>query len=113
MNKVEERFGWRLNNVISLIEEKEYKKAFEEYSVLVKIFNRLEGYDDKLKFYEKLKTVGDDLLFKLFKRRLDYKKEEFNLKRGDLLKLGLDTSICELIKGERFEEALKKYAERK
>ncbi len=122
MNEIEERFGWRLKRVVDLVREEDYNNAFSEYSNLVKLFNRLEGYEEheKMDFYKKVKYIGDDLLFKLFKRKIlsKIKKHKFSIndfkrRLKELMKEGPDEKICNLIKKEEFEEALRRFYENK
>lgn len=118
MTELEKRFGWRLEIVKNLSKENNYEEAFSEYSKLVKLFNRLNGYNDyeKLDFYKKIKFVGNNLLFKLSKRNISkeikehrFSKVRFKKKLKELTRADLNENICNLIKEEKFEEVLKFY----
>jgi len=118
MNELEKRFGWRLEIIKDLLKKSYYKKAFVEYSNLVRLFKRLEGYDEwqKINFYKKIKYVGDNLLVKLSKKKslskikgIKFSKKEFNKKLKDLNKDNFNGHVCDLIKKENFEGALKFY----
>jgi len=112
MNELEKRFGWRLEIIKDLLKKSYYKKAFVEYSNLVRLFKRLEGYDEwqKINFYKKIKYVGDNLLVKLSKiKGIKFSKKEFNKKLKDLNKDNFNGHVCDLIKKENFEGALKFY----
>lgn len=122
MNEIERRFGWRLLEIVKLVEKSSYEDAFDEYSNLVRLFSRLDGYDknERIDFYKKIRFVGDDLLFKLAKKAIKGKVKEhkfsiseFKKKLKELKEKNLDEDICSLIKEEKFEEALKKLYENK
>jgi len=120
MNEIEERFGWRLRKIIDLVKEKNYEKAFSEYSKLVKLFNCLHGYNniERIGFYNKIKYIGDDFLFKLAKEKIlnnieehKFSKKDFDKRLKELTKENINENICHLIKKEKFEKALKEYYE--
>lgn len=116
MSEMENRFGWRVKDVIDLIEKERYREAFDRYSILVRFFKSLDGYSDEewIKFYRKVKNVGDMFLFRLCRKKVDNKElslyGEFNRK---LLNKTISEDVCKLIEKEKFEEALKKYVENK
>ncbi len=121
MNEIERRFGWRLEKVYNLIKKKDYKKAFDEYSRLIKLFNCLHGYEDeeRINFYNKIKFVGDNFLFKLAKKKVlnkiekhKFSKNDFHRRLKELTKENTNDEICHLIKKEKFEKVLKKYENR-
>lgn len=118
MNELEKRFGWRLEIVNDLLKQSNYKEAFNEYSKLVKLFNKLDGYNDyeKLNFYKKIKLIGNNLFFKLSKEKIlneikghKFSKSEFNKKLKGFKKENFNEYICNLIKQENFNEVLKFY----
>lgn len=118
MNKIEERFGWRLEKVKEALNSDNYMRAFREYSNLVRLFNCLDGYEDseKLEFYKRVSAVGDDIFFKLAKKKIleGIKKHKYTISENKLRKIkGLHDSVCDLIKEERFEEALRRFYESK
>ena len=115
MGSIQKKLYWRLEKVNELLETENYEEAFKGYSELVRLFNRLDGYDDyeRLEFYKKLKSSGDSLLFRLAKKKISnvIKKHKF-LERNFKKRLGLtkdnfNKHICDLIKEERFEEVLR------
>ena len=118
MNELEKRFGWRLELIEGLFKKNNYKEAFNEYSNLVRLFKRLEGYDEeqKFNFYKKIKYAGDNLLISLSKKKnlnkikgVKFSKNEFDKRLKELNKDNFNEHICDLIKKENFEEALKFY----
>ena len=71
MNELEKRFGWRLLRISRQIEQENYENAFEEYSVLVNYFKRINYNEhEKVEFYNKIKSMGDELTLILIKRKL-------------------------------------------
>tara|TARA_Y100000034_G_C6768719_1_gene342824 strand:- start:398 stop:622 length:225 start_codon:yes stop_codon:yes gene_type:complete len=71
MNELEKRFGWRLLRISRQIKQENYEKAFDEYSVLVNYFKRINYNEhEKAEFYSKIKSIGDELTLILIKRKL-------------------------------------------
>jgi|SRR3989344_6564903 len=107
-------FEERIDTINYLLDSGKVEEAFTEYKSLVLMINRL-NIEGKLDMLKKTKTLGDKILLKIFKRRIN---ENLNLRgvtefrneiehgkfHKDLKKY---QEVCELIDKEDYTKALK------
>lgn len=116
---VRTKLGDRLKLVEKNIKGKRFEDAYNEYKVLVSLFNRLHGYDEGERggFFREIKLTGDKLIIGLLREKI---KEEEKVDLNDFRDI-LDREVkantgfedvARLIDVELYEEALKKYEKR-
>ena len=109
-------FQERIDRIEHLIENDKVQEAFDDYRILFLFVNKLNS-DDKLKVYRKTELLGDKIIVKMLKLKLnkpikivendDIKKQIEIKKFYD--KLGKYQEICDLIQKENYLGALGKF----